>query len=339
MRRRCASFTSGTHSSGNGGSPQQQLLSPSTPRARVVSPRPPRGASPEPWSSPDTPRGAKMFPDVLRSKLTRIHDGLRKSRTFSVHEVVHQPENNRPATFYVPSPLKSGSDGELDEFHHHRELRLTSLPPSFPVKDRGLSPARDLDPRKPPSTCSSGRGSGTPTEELDRRSDHSNRSSVSSSASGRRYDNPGGEWDHGYHSIEGVGLESECDSKGRRGRVTFATDGGSLDYDCLDARNQPKTRSCRRWSQADTLVLQRFVVGGAVTRREPSPPLRDAGPPSLQLDNSQTQPPPLDRPLRLSRLPTRSSGDLQRHHPPSRHKVRFDISEETEILNYIYLIL
>lgn len=335
LRRRCSSFT-GTSSSHT--QQQQTLLSPDTPRARVVSPRPPRGVS------PDTT--ARMLPDVhniLRSKLTRIHDGLRKSRTFSVHEV--QSSNKQP-TFYVPSPLngcrKSESDGELDDF---QDVRLASLPP-FPTKDRS-SPARDSDPRKPPSTCSSGRGSGTPTEDLDRRSNHSNRSSVSSSASGsntRRYEPVYPEWDHGYHSIEGtMGLDNDYDAKGRRNRVSFAVDapGDSLtpdhEYeheDYLASRNIPKTRSCRRWSQADTLALQRFVIGGPVTRREPSP-LRDSGPSSLGLGPpslgmgppsldcgppSLTVSPPPERPHRLSKIPTRSSGDLQRQ-PKPKHKV------------------
>ncbi|XP_054278593.1 serine/arginine repetitive matrix protein 2-like isoform X2 [Macrosteles quadrilineatus] len=321
LRRRCSSFTSGSHSHST--SQQQTLLSPDTPRARVVSPRPPRGSSPEPWSSPDTPRGTKGLPDVqhiLRSKLNRIHDGLRKSRTFSVHEV-----SNKQPTFYVPSPLghkRSESDGELEDYH----VRLTSLPP-FPVKDR-CSPARDE--RKPPSTCSSGRGSGTPED--DRRSNNSNRSSVSSSTSTRRYE--GQEWDHGYHSIEGtIGLE-EYD-KVRKNRVSFAD---SPEEDYLD-RNRPKTRSCRRWSQADTLALQRFVVGGPVTRREPSPLGRDSGPKSLHigLPHDPAPPslrvtPPPERPRnhrQLSKIPTRSSGDLQRH-PPTTHKLIEEVEVEED---------
>uniref|UniRef100_A0A1B6H4S0 PDZ domain-containing protein n=1 Tax=Cuerna arida TaxID=1464854 RepID=A0A1B6H4S0_9HEMI len=324
LRRRCTSFTSS--SSHNHTLGTETLLSPDQPRARVVSPRPPRGASPEPWSAPDTPKTNKMLPDVqhlLRSKLNRIHDGLRKSRTFSVHEV----QSSQQPTFYVPSPLngcrKSESDSELDDFH---EARLASLPPLFPGKDRC----------KPPSTCSSGRGSGTPTEDLDRRSNHSNRSSVSSSASGNKRYEPGlSEWDHGYHSIEGtVGLEDyyKDSCKGRKNRVSFAVEGSSIrpgefasDHECEEypeIRNQPKTRSCRRWSQADTLALQRFVIGGAVSRREPSPASRDAGPPSLHLTPS----PSPDRNLRLSKVPTRSSGDLQRH-PQPRHKLIEEVDE------------
>lgn len=356
LRRRCSSFTTSSSSHSPGNSQQQQLLSPDTPRARVV-PRPPRGTSPEPWSSPEPSRNS-MLPDMqhmLRSKLHRIHDGLRKSRTFSVHEV----QTNKQPTFYVPSPLsnncrKSESDSELDDLNL-QEARLSSLPP-FPVKDRS-SPST-----KPPSTCSSGRGSGTPTEELDRRSNHSNRSSVSSSASGsnsRRYENsvyP--EWDHGYHSIEGtIGLDHDYDLKSRKSRVSFAVEGNNIrpgDYrsdslaleqefsredEFLDTRNRPKTRSCRRWSQADTISLQRFVIGGAVSRREVSPVRRDSGPSSLNLSHhvecgppslTVSPPPPPERPHRLSKLPTRSSGDLQRP-PQPKHKVNVSLFLQNKI--------
>lgn len=41
--------------------------------------------------------------DVLRSKLNRIHVGLRRSRALSVQEVFSSPTHEHP-TFYVPSP-------------------------------------------------------------------------------------------------------------------------------------------------------------------------------------------------------------------------------------------
>lgn len=433
LRRRCSSFTSsGTGSSNNNSSsssqdtPQEKLLAAET-TPRVVAPRlPPRGASPEPWSpaaDPPLPRSAtsKMLPDVqqiLRSKLNRIHDGLRKSRTFSVHEIhssskqqQQEQQQNHP-TFYVPSPLsdcsrKNESDGEVE--HYNEESRLTSLPPHFPVRDDGSSPCRDLDSRKAPSTCSSGRGSGTPTEDLDRRSStNSNRSSVSSSASAgthntRRYEHQHGSsesyryaennlWgDPGYHSIEGTPTgDSEyinddrltkdtytATKNNRRNRVSFATVENSADikppvsdyrssdnfalapdfaecrdyghynnkqqvdpshnnnnhngylHDSLVTRNQPKTRSCRRWSQADTLALQRFVVGGAVTNaatRCETSAATDSGPTSLQYSppterHTDTENQQQQQRGRLSRLPTRSSGDLQQKQQPHNHKV------------------
>lgn len=369
LRRRCSSFTSG-NSSSNGSNtqdtPQQQLISPeATPR--VISPRPPRAPSPEPWSVAEPPPRppSKMLPDVqqlLRSKLNRIHDGLRKSRTFSVHDVPTTTKQN--PTFYVPSPLhdrKYDSDGEVEGYGD--ESRLTSLPP-FPLREDS-SPPRESG--KPPSTCSSGRGSGTPTEDLDRRSTNSNRSSVSSSASGnnpRRCDlteplrfPENHLWDHGYHSIEGTpAFDAEYNDvskenfakNNRRNRVSFAIENSDIkpgdyrsdnftlgqdygDYreyghykpcsehlqDPSSVRNQPKTRSCRRWSQADTIALQRFVVGGPVRQSEVTNSM-DSGPKSLQYSPAHQQ--REEARHHLTRIPTRSSGDLQKQTQP-KHKV------------------
>ncbi|XP_022908148.1 uncharacterized protein [Onthophagus taurus] len=42
--------------------------------------------------------------EVIRSKLNRIHVGLRKRRAVSVHEVFNSPTHDQQPTFYVPSP-------------------------------------------------------------------------------------------------------------------------------------------------------------------------------------------------------------------------------------------
>lgn len=51
---------------------------------------------------PNTKKGSVQ--EVLRSKLNRIHVGLRKRRALSVQEVFSSPTHDQP-TFYVPSPV------------------------------------------------------------------------------------------------------------------------------------------------------------------------------------------------------------------------------------------
>nr|XP_023013078.1 uncharacterized protein LOC111503089 isoform X2 [Leptinotarsa decemlineata] len=42
--------------------------------------------------------------DILRAKLSQIHVGLRKRRALSVQEFFQSPSQEKPTTFYVPSP-------------------------------------------------------------------------------------------------------------------------------------------------------------------------------------------------------------------------------------------
>ncbi|XP_017781003.1 PREDICTED: uncharacterized protein LOC108565858 isoform X1 [Nicrophorus vespilloides] len=67
--------------------------------------------------------------EVIRSKLSRIHVGLRKRRALSVQEVFHSPTHDQP-TFYVPSPNDKANDSgstslplidcDLPEKQNHR---------------------------------------------------------------------------------------------------------------------------------------------------------------------------------------------------------------------------
>lgn len=159
----------------------------------------------------------KIFPEVqqlLRTKLNRIHAGLRKRRAVSVHEV--QTNRSQQPIFYVPSPLATSAShheniDERDDDDSEIIQSHVSLPP-FAFRDGG-SPEKGKDlQRKPSSVCSSGRGTGTPTEDMDRRSTDSNRSSTSSG----RDENSHVLWnkDHGYHSIESQSVNYErvyCD--------------------------------------------------------------------------------------------------------------------------------
>lgn len=170
--------------------------------------------------------GEKIFPEVqqlLRNKFNRIHAGLRKRRAVSVHEV--QTNRTRQPIFYVPSPLATSAshhesirdiDENEDEYTDEAiETGHASLPP-FAFRDDDGTPEKLKElRRKPSSVCSSGRGTGTPTEDVESRSTDSNRSSSSSV----RDNNEGGihsPWskDHGYHSIESQNMNYErvyCD--------------------------------------------------------------------------------------------------------------------------------
>ena len=84
LRRRCSSFTT-----------------PSTGGERLV-PQTQETSMPREETTPlRTTAG-----EILRSKLNRLHAGLRKRRAVSVHEM----SRNQP-TFYVPSPLTRDNDG------------------------------------------------------------------------------------------------------------------------------------------------------------------------------------------------------------------------------------
>lgn len=214
--------------------------------------------------------------------------GLRKRRAVSVHEVPGQP------VFYVPSPLTGSAshpEGTLDA-NFASDVPL-SLPP-FAFRD-GTDKAR-----QPPSTCSSGRGSGTPTEDLDRRSTGSNRSSGSDPAPR----------DHGYHSIEHYD-RVYCDKFWSPGDSKLK----ARDYDFIHAAetrtstrfaiNEPVRQLDKSGSPskcADTPPpcppKNSFMIGSAVSHRYPTCSSLDSGPPSLPFNVSDSIPERPERPLR-----------------------------------------
>lgn len=221
---------------------------------------------------------------LLRSKLSRIHMGLRKRRAVSVHEVPGQP------VFYVPSPLTGSTsqpEGPLDADAFDNDAPL-SLPP-FAFRDGTEKP------RHPPSTCSSGRGSGTPTEDLDRRSTGSNRSSGSDPVPR----------DHGYHSIEHYD-RVYSDRHWSPGDPKLK----SKDYDFIQAT---ETRISARFAVNETVKCSgspprfsqvpppcppknSFIIGSAVSARYSPNTSLDSGPTSLPY--SHTESPIPDRALR-----------------------------------------
>ncbi|PNF35445.1 hypothetical protein B7P43_G04138 [Cryptotermes secundus] len=185
LRRRCSSFT--TPSPGSCASPPSQpqcerLLLPAD-HAVVISMPP---ATPLRSSA----SSHHLFPEVLRTKLNRLHAGLRKRRAVSVHEMCTSAPSQ--PTFYVPSPLSKTSEEEFSE-----RSGPVSLPP-FAFRDA------DTRQRKLSSACSSGRGTATPpTEDLDGRSTDSASSCASSSRCRGKSCSPSPPHDQGYHSIEG----------------------------------------------------------------------------------------------------------------------------------------
>lgn len=91
LRRCCASLRSSSSKSG-----PDKLLDENNPKILVSTPQ----TSPSLRLPSDKKGGVQ---DVLRSKLNRIHVGLRKRRALSVQEVFTSPTHDQP-TFYVPSP-------------------------------------------------------------------------------------------------------------------------------------------------------------------------------------------------------------------------------------------
>nr|CAD7568815.1 unnamed protein product [Timema californicum] len=361
LRRRCSSFTSPSP----GVSSQREHLLNASPNARVL-------ATPPPPMPPahDTPSPRPhMFPDMqqlLRSKLNRLHAGLRKRRAVSVHEV---PTAGRPhPTFYVPSPLTKSStehrlreedtDPEEDEEGYDENLKggPVSLPPYAFRDSTDIEPTRtdhhqtDNRQRKLSSSCSSGRGTATPTEDVDRRSTDSNRSSSGSSTSSGRTSRRDGvprpsvspsrtrnerpstptHCDHGYHSIEShhapepVEYERVYRDDRLHGHLYKSSHGntnngrsknllkdieraesnanhlsqnsdGKPCVSTLSSRSQKTSRSCRRWSMADTYDVEEpggqqgrtrnsFVIGGGVSSTISNGHAftpTDSGPPSL----------------------------------------------------------
>ncbi|XP_069672470.1 uncharacterized protein [Periplaneta americana] len=305
LRRRCSSFTTPSPGPCASSTPTHQCerLLLSTDHAVVVS-MPPTAP---PRDGPTTPLRSSasshhIFPEMqqmLRSKLNRLHAGLRKRRAVSVHEMSTSSKTNQP-TFYVPSPLAKTSENlhapdEQDELYRDEfssQSGPLSLPP-YGFRDSDSRGSSENRQRKLSSTCSSGRGTATPpTEDLDGRSTDSNRSTSSSTTSSTRLPRfckrddvrlrrkscspspPHGDgWDHGYHSIEAQG---DAPAQQRRSR---ADDQGH-----------------RRWSVADPPVEQRsFVIGGSVTCSNGYDTATDSGPTSLPysgpLDTTQEEEP------------------------------------------------
>lgn len=283
-----------------------------------ISPKPPKSKS----------AGEKIFPEVqqlLRNKLNRIHAGLRKRRAVSVHEV--QSNRAQQPIFYVPSPLATSAS-------HHESIRdadenddddpdeiidkgHVSLPP-FAFRDEDQTPEKSKElQRKPSSVCSSGRGTGTPTEDVDGRSTDSNRSSASSGRDNNDVGIPS-PWnkDHGYHSIESQNMNYErvyCDkwtspaketkhlncneklnkakeqygfihASERRNSVKFAVNEPvrQIEISTSPTKFYKDRYSDRSWNVGET-PKNSFMIGSIVTNRfiACSTLSTDSGPPSL----------------------------------------------------------
>ncbi|KAG5894430.1 hypothetical protein JTB14_019800 [Gonioctena quinquepunctata] len=96
LRKCCASLRGvSVH---NSETSKSTLLESSTPHILV--------STPHTTSSLRIPNTSKKnsVQDILRAKLSQIHVGLRKRRALSVQEFFHNPNPDKPPTFYVPSP-------------------------------------------------------------------------------------------------------------------------------------------------------------------------------------------------------------------------------------------
>lgn len=150
---------------------------------------------------------ATGLPDVshiLRSKFNKLQNGFRKRRALSVHDSISNKDRNQQATFYVPTPTHLTTAGVNETEAVTRDMESVSIPATT-----ALNKLPYLRPNysKSPSECSSGRGTISPTEELDNDSSGSSHSCKSSHLKKysceeqiRSEKNP--YWDQGYHSIE-----------------------------------------------------------------------------------------------------------------------------------------
>ncbi|XP_015376697.1 PREDICTED: uncharacterized protein LOC107170975 isoform X2 [Diuraphis noxia] len=331
IRRRCSSFNTGT-----GKDKSASVDGPLLPAS-------PSSSDDSTASLSPTIAAAATVQDMLRTRLNMLNISYKRRPQVQLFSSARPCSlaSDTSSTFYVPSPLL-GQDVDT--------AGPCSLPVTFDLStdQRLLQPSSLCRVAETPSSCgSSGRGTADDGAGSDR-------SSVSYS-------------DHGYNSIASTTTATGYDAdrlscrphsfvvrrsvnnaKLRPTRCSgddtddgYNDDGGDGDddddyYNCsLLLQNKPKMRSCRRWSQADSLALdtpltaKAFMIGGAVSASTSTPGHgacrpRFSGPSSLQqtytppqlqqqLPSLQQQLPPLQQqlPPQQQQLPS-----LQQHLPP-----------------------
>lgn len=318
IRRRCSSFTTNTatHADSPETHLQKQFLldtsGSSVESPRVIcadAPSPLRGSKDADEASTkcgaddnDGSAAANGLADVshlLRAKFNKFQNGFRKRRAMSVHESISAKDGHQ-TTFYVPTPL----DGHADEDEETDEVDsgppLPPLPSSLDAR-RAASPLAHGEPlslpalarippcsrvsyRKSPSECSSGRGTATPTEELDNDSSGgSNHSSKSfrfrKHSYEERLERSSSYWDQGYHSIEyspenipyrygrcSSGRASKGEPQPAQPSVDEPASNGSL---FRDQCSMPST-SIRLSSKCERVPTSRYVYNATAYRVPPN---------------------------------------------------------------------
>lgn len=316
IRRRCSSFNTGTGKD-KSATVDGPLLppSPSSSDDSTASLSPPMAA-------------AATVQDMLRARLNMLNISYKRRPQLQLFGSA-RPSSLAPdgsSTFYVPSPLLG------------QDLQDTAGPCSLPVAfdlsadHRLLQPSSLCRVAETPSSCgSSGRGTADDGAGSDRSSvsysDHGYNSIVSTATACTGYD--GDRLSCRPHSF--VVRRSVNNAARRPTRCSGDdTDDGYNDddadadddddyYNCsLLLQNKPKMRSCRRWSQADSLALdtpltaKAFVIGGAVSSSSPGHGAcrpRFGGPSSLQ--QAYTPPPP----------PQQQLPSLQQQLPPVQQQL------------------
>ncbi|XP_050058248.1 uncharacterized protein LOC114123336 isoform X4 [Aphis gossypii] len=354
IRRRCSSFNTGT---GKGGKSTAAVDGPLLP--------------PSPSSSDDSatstpPTAAATVQDMLRSRLNMLNIGGHKRRPQLQLFGGGGGCNARPgsvaadtSTFYVPSPLLRPDDDD-DDHRVDAAAGPCSLPVAFDLSaadHRLLQPSSLCRVAETPSSCgSSGRGTADDGAGSDRSSvsysDHGYNSiaSTATAITGYDADRLGGCRPHSF-----VIRRTANNAQRRPTRCSGDDtddgynddDGGAGDedddddyYNCsLLLQNKPKMRSCRRWSQADSLALdtptltaKAFRIGGAVSTPDGGRP-RYGGPSSLQQTYT---PPPLQQQLpslqqqfpslQQQQLPSLQSPSLQQQLPSLNHRQQLSSS-------------
>ncbi|XP_025202508.1 formin-like protein 8 isoform X2 [Melanaphis sacchari] len=366
IRRRCSSFNTGTGKGKSAGTVDGPLLPPS-----------PSSSDDSTASlSPPPTTAAATVQDMLRARLNMLNIGHKRRPP---QPQPSRGDNARPdslasdtSTFYVPSPLLR-SDGRAAAADVQDAAGPCSLPVAFDLSadHRLLQPSSLCRVAETPSSCgSSGRGTADDGAGSDRSSvsysDHGY-NSIASTATATGYDADrhgcgrphsfvvrrstnnaprrptrcsGDDTDDGYNDDDGGGANDDDDDDDDY-------------YNCsLLLQNKPKMRSCRRWSQADSLALdtvpltaKAFRIGGAVStaghgdggrprfggpsslQQAYTPPLLQQQLPSLQQQLPSLQPRspyPAQQQLpslqQQQLLPSRSSSPPPLPPPPLMHK-------------------
>ncbi|XP_050542588.1 uncharacterized protein LOC126906232 isoform X2 [Daktulosphaira vitifoliae] len=222
-------------------------------------------------SSPQ-PSPAVAVQDIIRSRINRMR---KRCPPTQPDASTAWKTTTDSSTFYVPSPLSTPEYEEADDDHNGP----CSLPAIFDnLGDNLASRCRIVET---PSSCSSGRG----TDDSDRSSVSYSEHGFNSIATGNPITTSHG-FDQDTHNGRCIGRRPSANRlslnivTSSKRCSDYETDDGYNDEEddeyvncSLLLQNKPKMRSCRRWSQADSLVL------------DATPPISDE---SMRLNDQQT---------------------------------------------------
>ncbi|VVC39464.1 Hypothetical protein CINCED_3A000557 [Cinara cedri] len=320
IRRRCSSFNTG--STGGGG--KSKASEDHQDRCGFGGGGQDRGPLLAATSSDDSSASLSSPPaatvhDTLRARLNMLSIGYKRRPPLQHHQHHGGPTADTSSTFYVPSPLLRTASGGDDHDDGDADDGPCSLPAAFDPQSSADLHHRLLQPSSlcrvaadTPSSCgSSGRGTADDGTGSDRSSvsysDHGYNSIVSTAACAGYDSNFAAERLLGSRpvsfvvrrSVNNVRRPTRCggddtddgyNDDGDDGGGGCGNEDDDDYYNCsLLLQNKPKMRSCRRWSQADSLALDSataavdgptatktacnaFRIGGPVSASSYAPP-------------------------------------------------------------------